>query len=585
MPDRRLVVLEADSTDPNFGKMFGVAPNRATGIPIPTFQVGATLPAVGTNIGDAYYDSTTRQAYVWNGAAWLDVAANPIRQFPNDAALLADTVLPTGSYAISSATGNLYIRKTTGWQRLGITEYATVTDLLASAPARGTLGEALDEGSLWERTSTGWRVTQIRELADTAAVLAWAGTPAQGANPGDQAVALDVDVMYIRTSSGWRPDTLWEDTEANIRAATWPINGQEAIATDTGRTFARIGGAWIEEPINHYATEAALLAAAPPDGTLAWSDDTQVVFTRAAGAWNRLGGITMAVGSTAPATPASGALWYDNTHALLKLWDGTHWRGVNGCDVGTGSTGASTRMPGYFNQNPSATADAADYGGLAFRYTGTQKQLFIEKSGNWAATTPLLNNSNNAGMAVIADSAGNPTTYKRFPDFAGDEIAGTSDRTVDINGPFSTIQLDGWFTPSDNTHLLLIGQANGGWISWGGIEHSFASCQYKDGGYEYNDLSGSTSWHQGNGGISLTRDTRDYLVGNGHLCTFSVKIHFANVSHTTIRSSCSYLSDNGTSFISDASYQTSLNLRGIMNRVGIKCHAGTMVGSLSVIAF
>ena len=326
MPDRRLVVLEADSTDPDYGKMFGIAPNTATGIPIPTFQVGPTLPAVGTNNGDAYFETTTNQGYVWNGAAWLDISANPIRKFPSDAALLADTTLPTGSYAISSATGNLYIRKTTGWQRLGITEYATVADLLATAPARGTLGEALDEGSLWERTSTGWRVTQVRELADTAAVLAWAGTAAQGANPGDQALALDVDVMYVRTSSGWRPVTLWEDTEANIRAATWPLNGQEAIATDTGRTFARIGGAWIEEPVAHFATEALLLAATPPDGTLAWADDTQVVYTRAGGTWNRLGGPQISVGTTIPATPGAGDMFMNSTTNVLQVSDGTTWR-------------------------------------------------------------------------------------------------------------------------------------------------------------------------------------------------------------------------------------------------------------------
>lgn len=327
MPDRRLVVAELDPNDPHYGEMFGLSPNTATGVPIPAFTTGPTLPATGNGAGEAFYEQRTRKGFVWDGAAWREIAASPVKRFANRTALLADTTEPTGTFAVTGDTGEVYIRQATGWAFIGIKEYATAAQLLADSPQPGAIATALDEGSLWERQTAGWRCLTIRELADLAAVQAWTGTAAQGAHVGDTALALDNELTYVRTSGGWRPESLWEDTEANIRAATWPLNGQEAIATDTGRTFVRIGGTWIEEPIQHYATEALLLAATVPDGTLAWSDDTNVAFTRAGGTWHRLAGPQISVGTTAPATPGAGDQWFDQNagQEQLKLWDGTQW--------------------------------------------------------------------------------------------------------------------------------------------------------------------------------------------------------------------------------------------------------------------
>ena len=507
MPDRRLVVTDADAGSADYGQMFALAPGNATGIAIPAFKTGNSRPAVGTILGEGFYDKTTRQGYVWDGAQWRDIAANPILQFATDADLLRDTGSAVGSYAISSSTGTLYVKRTAGWSRVGIALYPTVQDLLGDNPTVGTLGEALDEGSLWERATGGWRATGPRELASTAAVQAWAAkaevhtftvttpaaavgtevvgatfdgtaltvtapaglppagvaaslvvalltglprtfkvdyTPGQatitvrgpltgavvavtalqnlsdvvtagntaaavGANVGDRALALDVDVLYMRTSAGWRPVTIWEDTETNIRASTWAMNGQEAIATDTGRTFARIQGRWVEEPIQHYVTEAALLAATVPNGTLAWSDDTQVVFTRAGGTWHRMGSPTMTFGTTASATPATGDLWFDNNvnRKIFNIWDGTGWVSTTGVTIG--AAGSKLIIPGYFAQDPSATNIAADTGGLAFRYNGAENQLFLNKGTAWNAVTPMLGVPANAGKPVIADAHGNPT--------------------------------------------------------------------------------------------------------------------------------------------------------------------------------
>lgn len=333
MPDRRLVVFEASGSDPGYGEMFALPPGAATGIALPSFREGPTKPLTGTVVGEAFYEQNTRKGWVWDGSAWREIAASPVVAFNNEALLQADTTQRTGTVAVAADTGQLYVRQPAGWQVIGVKDYATAASLLTDSPGVGSLGLALDENTLWQMTTNGWRALTLRPMADTAAVLTWVNPPGtvapanpQGAHIGDQAVALDVDVSYVRTASGWRPDTLWEETEANIRAATgWPMVGQEAIANDTGRTFVYTTGGWIEEPIQHYATEALLLAATPPDGTLAWSDDTQVAFTRAAGTWHRLQGPQISIGTTVPATPGAGDMFMNSTTNALQVSDGTAW--------------------------------------------------------------------------------------------------------------------------------------------------------------------------------------------------------------------------------------------------------------------
>ena len=277
MSDRRLVITEVDSNAPDYGKLLALAPNTASSIPIPAFTFGPTKPPVGSLLGEGFYETNTRRGWVWDGAAWLEIAASPVVSYATDALLLADNSKPNGVFAIAANTGAMYVKVTGAWKYVGIKEYATTATLLADAPSAGALGIADDDSSLWERTSTGWRCMTIRELADTAAVVAWAGDA--NCHSGDRAIDLAHDVTYIRAGTGWRPTGYWEDTEANIRAATWPLSGQEAISTDSGRTFVRVNGAWVESPINHYPTQAALLAATPSGSQMAWADDTGNVFT------------------------------------------------------------------------------------------------------------------------------------------------------------------------------------------------------------------------------------------------------------------------------------------------------------------
>ena len=277
MADRRLVVTDSDPASPEYGRLFALAPNTASAVGIPAFRFGPTKPAVGSELGEAFYETTTRRGWVWDGSGWREIAASPVVTFATEAAMLLDVSKPVGTFAVTADTGQLFVRTNAGWKLQGVKEYPTFAALAADSPVQGALGLVLSEGTLWERTSTNWRLLGLRELPDTAAVVAW--TDPKTSNTGDRVLELAHDVLYIRTSTGWRPASLWEDTDANIRAATWALDGQEAVATDSGRTYVHVNGAWQESPIDHYATQAALLAATPAVSQLAWADDTNHVFT------------------------------------------------------------------------------------------------------------------------------------------------------------------------------------------------------------------------------------------------------------------------------------------------------------------
>jgi len=268
--------------------MFALPPNQASGVPLPTARIAAGIPAVGGVVGELLYDTITRRGVVWTGSNWLDISASAIVRFPTDAALKADTTQVTGTYAVSQATGNPYVYTATGWLKVGTQEYPDVRTLLADNPAHGTVGLAMDEGSLWERGPTAWQSLSMRELVDTDEVFNWRSN--EGGSIGDRALAVDVNVQYIRTAHGWRPASIYEDTEAAIKAATWAINGQQAISTDTGQTFVYVRESWSDLPaaaaISVVADQAARLAVATPaTGKIVAQRDTQHAWRWDGSAW------------------------------------------------------------------------------------------------------------------------------------------------------------------------------------------------------------------------------------------------------------------------------------------------------------
>jgi hypothetical protein len=150
--DRRLVVYEANNADPDKGRLIALPPDQASGVPLPTFRVTNALPITGSVIGDAVYVTATRQGYVWDGVSWRDITASPIRGFPNDAALQANTTEPVGSYAIATDSGNLYVRTPGGWRRIGVSEFSTYADLLSYDAPEGSQASCEDLGVLFLRS-------------------------------------------------------------------------------------------------------------------------------------------------------------------------------------------------------------------------------------------------------------------------------------------------------------------------------------------------------------------------------------------------------------------------------------------------
>jgi hypothetical protein len=536
---RRLVVMECGAASTSFGSLFALDPQDATGVAIPTFKVAQTLPAAGASLGESVYVTATRQGYVWDGTGWRDITSSPILSYANDAALQADLTQQIGVYSVATDTGNMYVMTGDGWRRIGIVEFATYADLAAYDAAIGT-----------------------------------------------EAISRDMDVLFLRVddtlgNESWIPISELVKTEAQIRA-TQNVAGLAAIATDTGKRYVNNGTRWIQDPIEHYATEADLLAATPIDGHLAWADDTSVVFTATGGVWNRLQGPQVTYGTTAPTTPGVGDMWFDDSAngQTLNIWTGTAWKGASGVTVG--GTGSKVILPGYFNENPSQTATADDIGGLAFRYNGGVKQLWLNKGTNWSAMTPSLGDPANAGKVAIADASGNMTwTSNAGPQSNTFEFNGTQAGWVAIGRPSRYISLEGHVQMASNTSLMLVGQREGSWIDWSSVAQSYANVQYDTGGYRYTDLKSSASWEQSNAGCNISRHEGSYYLQSGKYAKYKVYISLLEDGNMVFEAWLSLLSDNSTPMFSSCMYVITGDFRNHLTQIGIKARSGNMHGTMA----
>jgi hypothetical protein len=296
-------------------------PVRATGVGLPAFKSGPVTPAAGLVNGEAFLNTTSGTAFVWNGNRWNPIVPSAIISYPDDTAVLADTTQAPGAYGASAATGNLFVMSASGWRQVGTRVYPTVTALLAAS-----------------------------------------------AGDGQDAIALDTGMAFVHAQGKWYPKTCWVMAEATILANTTMPDGTLAVAADTGHQFVRIGGNWVGSPVQHFATEAALLAnTTTPNGVLAWGDDTMAPFIRTGGVWKSLaGGPKVTTGTTAPSAPAEGDLWLDTSSESvtrgLNVRHGTDWLSFSAWSLQTNS--ALTPIPGYDNNAPSDTAKPTTMVGL-----------------------------------------------------------------------------------------------------------------------------------------------------------------------------------------------------------------------------
>jgi hypothetical protein len=371
--DLRLVTTDVDPNSPEYGSIRAVAPGSATALPIPSFRIGASTPAAGTIVGEGFINSTTRSAMVWDGTQWAPIVAGALVVYPTDADVINDPNQVAGTYATSSATGNLFVKGAAAWRQIGVRTYTTVAGLLADNAPEGSLGVAIDEETFWVVHGGVWHCHSRRPVADVAALAAWASPP-EGSTAMEQAEEL----RYHYHSGHWVPESIWIKTEADILASTDRLDGQMAVASDTGHVYVFHSGTWMSSQIQHYPTEADLLADTPNNGILAWADDNGLVYARFNGAWRRVNSPTVTVGTAAPGTPAAGDLFLDTGSGATSIYDGSNWVDVSSASVAVVSD----------------TAPASPAAGALWLRTnrsgGSPNSLFVWNGSTWSQSGPLV---------------------------------------------------------------------------------------------------------------------------------------------------------------------------------------------------
>jgi hypothetical protein len=282
--------------------------------------------------------------------------------------------------------------------------------------------------------------------------------------------------------------------------------------------------------------------------------------------------------TTAPVAPSAGDLWYDsNTNRkLLNVWNGTAWIGTTG--FGIGVAGSAVQLPGYFNQDPSATATPADTGGLAFRYSGGQTQLFLNKNTNWNAMTPMLGNAANYGSVAVADSHGNMTwaTEPRFARSSAD--LGTSGTHMITLAKPATQMIEMWgFVMNANNFRaiprMVVGNAttNAVWdfSSTTANTRMQALSQYRVGGVDVHDNT-YFSTHQA--GFCF-KGVNDYPVKAAMPLIFTLKITHMAANYWFFDLESKFVSSDTTPMIHTASWMSEgISASGIY-QIGVETRA------------
>ena len=345
MADKRLVVTDVDPNSSEYGAMLAIAPGSATALAIPAFRTGASTPPAGSVVGEGFINLTTRSAMVWDGAQWSPIVAGALIVYPTDADVIADANAPTGSYATSQASGNLFVKGAAAWRQIGVRNYPTAAALLADTAPDGSLGVAEDEETFWIMHGGVWHCHSRRVFPTVTDLASWVNPP-----EGSMAMETAEELRYHFHSGAWQPESIWSEIEADILADADRLDGQMAVASDTGHVYVWHSGRWMSSQVQHYATEVDLQNDSPNNGVLAWADDTGLVYARAGGNWIRVNSPTVTVNAAVPPTPAAGDLHLDPVTGDTTIFDGSTWRSISGTQSPIGTIIMYPNMtppPGY----------------------------------------------------------------------------------------------------------------------------------------------------------------------------------------------------------------------------------------------
>jgi hypothetical protein len=263
MPNYQFLIADVDpgpvgAPNPEFGVPFALDPSKATGIPIPAFRSGPITPVMGSVNGEAFLNTTSDQAFVWDGTAWNPIAPAAITTYATDADVLNDLAAPPGTYGTAMDTGNLYIRVKGGisgqpptqqpdtWRMVGVRTYVDMATLLADiTQADGTIAVAMAEQSVWLRAGGNW-VPQSPVHYTTEALL-MAATPPDGTI----GMAKDTGLIYGRMNGAWRRVNSPTITVGSVQPAS-PALGDLFFDDATGTGMVWQGAQWVSmnaEPI------------------------------------------------------------------------------------------------------------------------------------------------------------------------------------------------------------------------------------------------------------------------------------------------------------------------------------------------
>lgn len=318
MTDRRIVVIEKDPNAPGYNRLHAIDPANASSIPLPAFRIGTLRPVAGTTRGEAFIDITTGIASVWDGSKWDDIARPVITVEPNDATILALTPVDDVVY-LSEDSGNLFVRTNGEWRSIGIRLHSTVTDLLSSVAAKGSLAWAEDTGAMFVRAVTQSKAITTRPapIAPPATDLADFSTKLTGllssTNPGDY---LEVDAAL----------TVPLGTDPRITKAIDGANG-DWVLWDGSQAWVVDGSAFPAQPNTQVSADGV--------------------------AWATMANQGVYVGTTAPTTAASGDLWLHSVDDTLQVNNGTKWVEIRGGGISWKHTPPEAQIA-YFDRNLAA---------------------------------------------------------------------------------------------------------------------------------------------------------------------------------------------------------------------------------------
>jgi hypothetical protein len=198
--DRQLVVYENSQASPNHGRLIAIPPDQATGIAIPTFDIVTARPPVGTTRGESVFETSTRSAFVWDGAAWRDVTPqagihewDPVMAYQDGSLVYHNNQLWISNAAVP--TGVEPLPGVASWTRVGtgnqlkfegfnaVESYAVGDHVYQNNALFEALAPSTGVAPVWPTDTTEWRyVGQLPHISNNpapdlqvGAVMMWDG--------------------------------------------------------------------------------------------------------------------------------------------------------------------------------------------------------------------------------------------------------------------------------------------------------------------------------------------------------------------------------------------------------------------------